>query len=387
MALDLSALTNPYGQELAGIERGRALAAALMQSGQQQPRGEMISGRYVAPSFFQNLNPLLQTAVGLYGQNKADTQQAELTKNVQQKQAEILRAYTQAETPAQQFAVASNSYAPDYLKATIPDMLKTQNLAEGATLTKLNLGTGGYQEIAAGGIKTAPEMRQAMQQLGLNKPLDQLNPQELKAVNSQIEFNNRSKASTSVVNIPNFAEKTFAGGVAESQVKKFDALQTAAENAPVAIAKTQQLRKILDSGQFFSGKTANIQQDMALYADAVGLGGKDTATKAANTQSLITGAADATLNAITTSGLGSGQGFTDKDREFLQDARSFRITMNKENIKRVLDLNEKANLYSISKYNERIKTVPQSAVTSMGISPVQMPNSQLFNAADKIIGK
>lgn len=383
MALDLSSLTNPYGQELAGIERNRALATALMQGGQQQPKGEMISGRYVAPSFAQNLNPLLQTAAGLYGQSRADTQQTELAKTAQARQAEILRAYGQATTPEEKFAIGTNTYAPAALQAATWDKLKTQKI--GADETLLEGGVGGYTTSFTGPSSLPPDVKYAASVLGLPKDQSKWTPQDRAAIENKVLEKANATASRTI--IPNFLEKTFGGEVATLQAKKFNDLQTTAENAPVAIAKTQQLRKIVDNGQFFSGKTANVQQDMAMFADAVGLGGKDTVQKAANTQSLITGAADATLNAISTSGLGSGQGFTDKDREFLQDAKSFRITMNKENIKRVLDLSEKANMYAISRYNDRIKTVPQSAVNSMGIAPVQAPNSPLFDAADKIIGK
>lgn len=385
MALDLSALTNPYGQELAGIERNRALATALMQGGQQQPQGQMISGRYVAPSFAQNLNPLAQTVAGLYGQNRADAKQTELASTIQQKQAEILRRFADAKTPMEEFAAASDAYAPDYLKATIPDMLKTHNLPEGATLAKLSLGTGEMKPIATGGTKLSGEVKTAAQLLGITAPQSQWTPQMLNAINAKAMELKRAGGTT--VNIPNFLEKTFGGEVATDQAKKFNSMATVAENAPNTIAQIQNQKKILQGGKFFSGKTANVQQDMAMYADALGLGGKDTATKAANTQSLVTGAADATLNAISTSGLGSGQGFTDKDLRFLQDAKSFRIDMNKENIKRVLDLQEKAVLNTTNRYNQRLKTIPQSTVNSMGMSPVTLPNSDLFNAADQIIGK
>lgn len=388
MALDFSTLTNPYGQELAGLERNRALANALVQGGQQQPQAQMINGRYVAPSFVQQLNPLLQTAVGLYGQNQADVKQAQLAGTIQQKQADILRQYAEAKTPQEKFAIGTNPYAPAALQTATWKKLESQKLGKGDTLYDYDLGAGGYTPTAAGAPDLPAGYTAAMWEMGVKpEQYATLTGPQRAAIGAKAGQINQQLHPNTIVNIPNFAEKTFAGEVATGQAKKFGDLQTTAENAPVNIAKAQQLRKIVDSGQFFSGKTANVQQDMAMFADAVGLGGKDTVTKAANTQSLITGAADATLNAISTSGLGSGQGFTDKDREFLQDARSFRITMNKENIKRVLDLNEKANMYAINRYNQRIKTVPQSAVTSMGITPVQMPNSQLFNAADAILNE
>jgi hypothetical protein len=385
MALDLSALTNPYGQELAGIERNRALATALMQGGQQQPQGQMISGRYVAPSFAQNLNPLAQTVAGLYGQTQADTKQAQLASTIQQKQADILRGYAEAKTPQEKFALGTSPYAPAALQAATWDKLKTQKLSADETL--LEGGIGGYTPTFTAPSALAPDVKAAAQLIGLNKPRDQWTSQELAAVNAKATQIQLDKAQKNIVNIPNFLEKTFGGEVATDQAKKFNSMATVAENAPNTIAQIQNQKKILDSGKFFSGKTANLQQDMALYADALGLGGKDTVTKAANTQSLVTGAADATLNAISTSGLGSGQGFTDKDLRFLQDAKSFRIDMNKENIKRVLDLQEKAVLNTTNRYNQRLKTIPQSTVNSMGMSPVTLPNSDLFNAADQIIGK
>lgn len=385
MALDLSTLTNPYGQELAGIERNRALASALIQSGSQQPQGQIISGRYVAPSFAQQLNPLAQTVTGLYAQSQADKKQTELSNTVQKRQAEILRAFSEATTPQEKFAIGTNPYAPAALQAATWKKLESQKLGKGDILYDYDINKG-YTESAAGAPDLPAGYNAAMWEMGIKPDQYGMMPTNLRTqIGQRASAINQQLHPNTVVNIPNFAEKTFAGEVATGQAKKFGDLQTTAENAPISIAKTQQLRKIVDSGNFFSGKTANVQQEMAMFADAVGLGGKGTAGKAANTQSLITGAADQTLNAIATSGLGSGQGFTDKDREFLQDARSFRITMNKENIKRVLDLNEKANMYAINRYNQRIKTVPQSAVTSMGISPVQMPNSDLFNAADAII--
>jgi hypothetical protein len=46
------------------LNRQQQMAQALMQQGQQQPQGQMVSGRYVAPSFFQNILPLAQMYAG-----------------------------------------------------------------------------------------------------------------------------------------------------------------------------------------------------------------------------------------------------------------------------------------------------------------------------------
>lgn len=66
-----------YEQQQA-LNRQQQMAAMLMQQSQQAPQGQMISGRYVAPSFTQNLANLAQAGVGAYLQNKGDKQALEL---------------------------------------------------------------------------------------------------------------------------------------------------------------------------------------------------------------------------------------------------------------------------------------------------------------------
>jgi hypothetical protein len=191
------------------------------------------------------------------------------------------------------------------------------------------------------------------------------------------------RATATTVNIPNFTEKTFAGGLAESQVKKFDTLQTNAEKAPDVLRSAAESKKILNSGKFFSGSPANVQLEMAKMADAFGLGGADTKTKAANTQTLITNAAGNTLDSIAGSGLGAGQGFTDKDLKFLQEAKSFRIDMTDTNIRRVIELQERAAKAAVNRYNERLRTLPQQSIQQMGLTPITLPRS----ADDIVEGK
>ena len=45
------------------LTRQQQLANALLQNN-QQPQGQMVSGRYVAPSIFQNLQPVANMLTG-----------------------------------------------------------------------------------------------------------------------------------------------------------------------------------------------------------------------------------------------------------------------------------------------------------------------------------
>lgn len=66
------------------LTRQQQMATLLMQQGQQQPQGQMVSGRYVPTSFFQNLVPLANIAASKYVGEKADTEQAKLAAAIRQ---------------------------------------------------------------------------------------------------------------------------------------------------------------------------------------------------------------------------------------------------------------------------------------------------------------
>jgi hypothetical protein len=60
------------------------MAEMLMQQGMQQPQGQMVSGRYVAPSIFQNLAGLANTYMGQRGIEKAENAQLNLAKQLRE---------------------------------------------------------------------------------------------------------------------------------------------------------------------------------------------------------------------------------------------------------------------------------------------------------------
>jgi hypothetical protein len=91
-----------YAQQQA-LNRQQQLAAMLMQQGQQMPQGQMVSGRYVPTSFFQNLVPLANIAASQYIGKKADTEQTKLAEKIRTAKGEKEKAITNliAGTPDQ----------------------------------------------------------------------------------------------------------------------------------------------------------------------------------------------------------------------------------------------------------------------------------------------
>ena len=72
------------------INRQQKMAEMLMGQN-QQPQGQMVSGRYVAPSFFQNLQPIANMLTGAYMAKQGDTQQQQLAEAIRNREDEAMK--------------------------------------------------------------------------------------------------------------------------------------------------------------------------------------------------------------------------------------------------------------------------------------------------------
>jgi hypothetical protein len=80
-------------QQQQALNRQQQMAQLLMQQGQSMPSGQMVSGRYVAPSFFQYAAPLLQTYMGSRLAEKGEKASADLAKALRQQYANEMTQY------------------------------------------------------------------------------------------------------------------------------------------------------------------------------------------------------------------------------------------------------------------------------------------------------
>ena len=100
------------------------------------------------------------------------------------------------------------------------------------------------------------------------------------------------------------------------------------------------------------------------FEKALSTAGFTKGNRAEITENLIALLGKTTLAAIPTSGLGTGQGFTSSDRDFLQDAAAGRIEKTNANLQRLAELNEKAARFRIQQSNitrKRIREMPDFA--------------------------
>jgi hypothetical protein len=267
-AIQPTSVPAAYTTDAQDLARSQRLAQMLTAS--PMPEGQMISGRYVAPSITQNLAQLANMATGAYFSDKAEKQNQALAQKLRTGETEALADFmkTKQGTPAEMFAaqagpmptggniplqeskaaVAPNqqaAFANLYQDPRSPQRLRdlafTKMMADPEAFT-LNEGAtrfitmpdGSTKEVATGGTKAAPEIRQAMQQLGINKNLDQLTPQELQAVNAKIDELNKSKRSSVSLTIPTEGERK-AGFMSNILDRNILQMQTALGIDPTAV--------------------------------------------------------------------------------------------------------------------------------------------------------
>jgi hypothetical protein len=184
-----------------------------------------------------------------------------------------------------------------------------------------------------------------------------------------------------------YGEK-FAGNIADADVK----LKDAAEAAPQLADTSNRISQILKSGQVFTGTGANIKLQLA---KALKVAGGTENEAIANTETLISSLASQTLANIKSSGLGSGQGFTDKDREFLQAATAGTITLDNKTLQKLSDLSYRTAVATADKWSKRVKEIPSNAIEGTGLTrePISVPSrtgaapkvSSVRSAADAIL--
>jgi hypothetical protein len=180
--------------------------------------------------------------------------------------------------------------------------------------------------------------------------------------------------TTNTVNVPvsvstekKFGEQ-FASKMADTDIGKM----TTAEKAPQLAASANQIIDLVNRGNVFTGPVADVKLNIARALNVVGANNQE---KIANTEALIAATGQSTLDAIKSAGLGTGQGFTDKDLKFLQGIAGGTITYTPQTLKDLARLQHLAATRSAESWNTRVKQIPKSAIEGTGLStePIKVP--------------
>ena len=419
-----------YDVEVVGGDQRQRLAEMLRANALNTPQGQMVSGWYVPPSWSQNLAHLANTAVGVFGGIAAEDAEREamqedykrfMSGQQGSKVADAVRNYGQTpkddaltsmypSTPAAgtvqdgQFKLMNTggmgmpSSGPtiqpqpqqpqfditdpsQYKSSRFRNMVMQRNLQQAMAVPEysqtpqFDQSGRAYVLDKQGNIKyLGSEQAPVRKMVDFNEPFI-MNEQGKWVANPDYQQYSLTKSSAGAtrLNIPINTEKGYGGAMA-SKIADLDAAKyNTATKAPQVLENVARTKAILSEGNVLTGALANPQQAVLAYGQALGVTGKDTNEILSNTQILAAGRAGATLDAISASGLGSGQGFSNKDREFLEQAKLGNIKYTRETLLRQVDLEERVARESAKAWNKRLQQIPESTRIPLGLEAVQLP--------------
>ena len=235
--------------EILALERQKKLADLLQARALEQPQGQMVSGRYVAPSIVQQLAPLANAYMGRKASEDVESRQAKLANLIRGQQTEQANKFTDlmygkagtpdveampesittptgervapsaivsrddmgnllpnfAVNPAQE-AVKGTATKGNLLEALkfaqstgnptliaqVQEELKPYTLAEGAIRQRRSPVTGQIETVGQGNIKMEketfpPEIKSAGMRLGYGSDPSKYNTQQLEAIDQKIK--------------------------------------------------------------------------------------------------------------------------------------------------------------------------------------------------------
>lgn len=160
----------------------------------------------------------------------------------------------------------------------------------------------------------------------------------------------------------------FGGKLADVDIGKM----TTAEKAPALADSANRIIGLVQQGNVFTGPAADIKLNLAR---ALNVAGANNQEKIANTESLIAATGKSTLDAIHGAGLGTGQGFTDKDLRFLQGVAGGTINLTAQTLTELATLQHRVATKAAESWNKRVKEMPQNVVQGTGLSttPITVP--------------
>lgn len=139
-------------QQQQALNRQQQMAQMLMQQGQQMPSGQMVSGRFVAPSFFQYAAPLLQTYAGTRLAEKGDKAALDLATKLRETQSKEIEQFGELmkTDPAAAYRLAAQSYVPE-LRATGVKKMMPEDITLGEGQKRFMVMPDGSTRVVAQG--------------------------------------------------------------------------------------------------------------------------------------------------------------------------------------------------------------------------------------------
>jgi hypothetical protein len=172
--------------------------------------------------------------------------------------------------------------------------------------------------------------------------------------------------------------ETFGSNLAEADIAKL----AAAEKAPQLADSANRIIDLVQQGNVFTGPVADIKLNIARVLNVAGA---DNQEKIANTEALIAATGQSTLDSIKSAGLGTGQGFTDKDLKFLQGIAGGTIGLTPQTLTRLAELQHRTATRSAEAWGARVKQIPSEVLQGTGLSTAPIKVPELRSRATNVV--
>jgi len=354
--------------EVLGLQRQRQLANLLTGQAFNAPQGQVISGHYVKPSALQQALPMINAAIGGMTNANLDTKQTELAAALRGKQQQAVQQFVNAANPQERFAAGTSQYAPAELQKTAYGMVTPQKLAEGETISQLNMGTGQYEPMAQGGQKKTEAIR------GYEMAKSQGFPGSFFDYEQQLKRAGASNVSVSM-------DKGIAAQV--GPMMKEGQLQ--ATSAVKGIDAANQVINALDTNKLFTGPLANQKLSIAQLSTTFDGASGDLTQKINNTRAAIQGLAEITLQGRQEM---HGQGaITESEGKLAERAKSGDISLTPGELKQLANAAKRAGEFTYNNYQTKLQIMAKDPATAQ-MAPYfavnQMPTRQAPQQAQQI---
>ena len=263
-----------YLQQQQQLNRQQQMAQLLMQQGMNQPQGQMVSGRFVAPSFFQYAAPLAQLYAGQSLAKEGDKAMLDLAEKLRKGKAEAEAEIFKQLTP--QYQRVEEMAGPAYQGQT-PAFEKPMpvDYAKIAELIKTNQFGAGKEMLPAVMERVIPKLPTSVLEYNYGKE----NPE---FYGYQMGMKKAAAPSmTAITNVQAFEpfKSKAQGQMGEVLIKNFETLQ----NIPTAIRTLDRAAEL--APQSFAGSFGEQKLELAKFFNN-NLGTNINPNKVANTEEL-----------------------------------------------------------------------------------------------------
>jgi len=339
----------------AQMEPGRGPVRGMAQAGRQFGRAIEAAGGYQDPRMAKA--KLLEEA-----KNEVDSSGVSLLENPKEYYSQAFKSLTQRGLTDEaanvyNLLIESESTAADtaYKRAQASDLeakAKKGRYVQNAKGQVIDSVTGEVIQQSSANYKAASKQAMIYQDYINGKFGDPSSPEAEARYQEAITTANYRRPPTNI-DVINTGETAYGKTLGAEAAKQDAETFATAKTAKTFLQSAETIEEALTNSEAIVGPGADVKLALAKLMNIAGANNDEVI---AQTQILASRLAKSTLDAIPSSNLGGGQGFTERDKEFLINASSGSISWTKESLSYLAYLNKKTARNQIVLTNEMLQS-------------------------------